>query len=145
MHITYTPEDGDRQEWDFDPGRVRSSQAEMIERRFGGNWDAWAAGVQGGNMRARRVLLWYLICLQHPGLRFEDTPDFFADELLVEYSVKEITELRERILKANLDEERREMTLTALDIEMTKAMERESGKASSATSVTTGGLPSPLS
>lgn len=145
MHITYKPEDGDPQEWDFDPGRVRSSQAEMIERRFAGNWDTWAAGVQAGNMKARRVLLWYLTSLQHPGLRFEDTPDFFADELVVEYSVKEITEVRERILKANLDEDRREMTLTALDIEMTKAMERESGKAISPTSATTGGPPSPVS
>ena len=144
MHITYAPEDGDRQEWDFDAGRIRASVAEMIERRFGGNFDAWAAGVQSGSMKARRVLLWHLISLQHPGLRYEDVDDFFADELVVEYPVKELAEVRDRILKANLDEDRREMTLTALDIEMTKAMEREQGKATSPISATTGGPSSPV-
>ena len=140
MHITYSPEDGDRQEWDFNPDRVRQSVAEVIERRFGGTWDEFKAGVQSGSMRARRALLWHLLSLQHPTLRYEDTPDFFAGELKVQFSVTELTELRELTLKANLSAEKREMALTAIDFEMSEAMAREeSGKVSSEISAANGG------
>lgn len=140
MHITYSPEDGDRQEWDFNPDRVRQSVAEVIERRFGGTWDEFKAGIQSGASRARRALLWHLLSLQHPTLRYEDTPDFFAGELKVQYSVTELTELRELTLKANLPEDKREMALSAIDFEMTEAMARgESGKANSEISGATGG------
>lgn len=142
MHITYTPEDGDRQEWDFDPGRVRASAAEIIERRFGGTWDEFQAGVQGGNIRARRAMLWHLMVQQHASLRLEDVPDFYADELVVQFSVKELTAIRDRLGKANLPADKREQAMAAIDVEMTEAMEREEGKAPSATSPGTGGTSS---
>lgn len=126
MFVTYKPEDGDVQRWRFDPGRVRASKAEMIEKRFGQNWDVWLANVQSGSMKARRVLLWHLLTLAHNGLRFEDVPDFFADELLVEHSVDELTEIRDRVAKSTkIPEEQRDMMLDALDVEMTEAMDRE--------------------
>ena len=133
MHISYKPDDGDEQEWDFDPGRVRASVAEMIERRFGENYDAWQAGIQSGNIKARRVMLWHLLTLEHPRLRFEDVPDFYADELRVQFSVAELTLIRDRLQRANLSEDKREQALAAIDLEMTEAMEREEGKAQSAT------------
>jgi len=135
MHISYTPppEEGDEQEWDFDPGRVRASVAEMIERRFGENYDAWQAGIQSGNIKARRVLLWHLLSLEHPRLRFEEVRDFYADEVKVQFSVAELTAIRDRLQRANLSEDKREQALAAIDLEMTEAMEREEGKAQSAT------------
>jgi len=135
MHISYTPppEEGDEQEWDFDPGRVRASVAEMIERRFGENYDAWQAGIQSGNIKARRVLLWHLLSLEHPRLRFEEVRDFYADEVKVQFSVAELTTIRDRLQRANLSEDKREQALAAIDLEMTEAMEREEGKAQSAT------------
>jgi len=139
MHITYAPEDGDRQEWDFDPDRVRSSLAEMIERKYGETWDQFCVGVQSGNMRARRVLLWHLLRLEHPALRYEDVPDFYASEVKVQYSVAELNEFRDRLQKMHLPENQRDMAMAALDVEMTSAMEREEGKAPSATSDPTGG------
>jgi hypothetical protein len=145
MRITYAPEDGDRQEWDFDPDRVRSSLAEMIERKYGETWEQFCAGVQSGNMRARRVLLWHLLRLEHPALRYEDVPDFYASELKVQYSVAELNDIRDRLQKMHLPETQRDSAMAALDVEMTSAMEREEGKAPSASSVTTGGLPSPPS
>ena len=128
MHVSYTPSnpaDGDRQAWDFDPGRVRASEAEVIEKRSGVRWETFLADVRGGSIKARRVLLWHLLRRAHPGLKFEDTPDFYADELVCTYSYVELARMRERVLKANLDAETREEVTTALDIEMTDAMARE--------------------
>lgn len=126
MQITYTPEGStDRQTWSFDHGRVRASAAEMIEKRFGDNWDAFVAGVQSGNMRARRVLLWHLMTQAHPGLKFEDVPDFFADEVKVEFTTAELTAIRARMEKAKVAEDVRERTLAAIDTELAEAAVRE--------------------
>lgn len=128
MRIAYTPKspaDGDPQTWEFNPGRIRASEAEAIEKRYGGRWEAFLADVKGGSMRARRVLLWHLLRTAHPALKFEDTPDFYADELLCTYSYDELVAMRERVLKANLDADSREQVLTALDIEITEAMSVE--------------------
>ncbi len=125
MHVTYTPEDGDRLEWDVELGRIRAGEAEMMERRYGDTYEAWTIGVQRGAINARRVLLWHLLRLAHPTFRWEDVPDFYADELLVEYSVKELTGMRDRVAKASMEPREREQAMAALDVEITKAMERE--------------------
>lgn len=157
MHVIYKPErpeDGDRQEWDFTAGRVRASQAEQIERKFGGTWNEFQAGVWQGSMRAYKVMLWHLFNLTHPGYRFEDLPDFMSDELEVSYSVAELTKLRESIGQSSLPADQREMLLAGIDRQMTEAMEREGataapggepevGKAPSPTSSTDGGSPLP--
>lgn len=148
MHVTYAPEDGDRQEWNFKPGRVRASEAQVLERQFGENWDNFAAGVQSGNMRARGVLLWHLLRRDHPMLKFVDVPDFYADELKVEFSVDELVPLREKLQKATLPEGQLEKMLAALDLELSEAMEREAaqaevGKAPSPMPKTDGGTSSP--
>lgn len=125
MHVTYRPEGDAEQRWEFDPTRVRASKAEMIEKRFGESWDVFLASIQQGSMRARRVLLWHLLTLAHPGLRFEDAPDFFADELLVEYTVAELNEIRTRVASKMPAGEEREQVLTLLDSEITEAMARD--------------------
>ncbi|GIH29096.1 hypothetical protein Aph01nite_74060 [Acrocarpospora phusangensis] len=123
MYITYTPEEtGQAQRWTFDPTKIRASEAEIIEKRYGQNWDAWQAAVQSGNMRARRVLLWHLLKREHLSLRWEDTPDFLAGEVLVEHSVAELQAIRDRVAKANLPDDQREQIFTALDAEITDAM-----------------------
>ncbi|MFC7380894.1 hypothetical protein [Sphaerisporangium rhizosphaerae] len=125
MFVTYKPEDGDEQRWEFNPKRVRASKAEMIEKRAGENWDAWLASLQSGNMRARRVLLWHLLTVDHPTFRWEDVPDFYASELMVEHSVAELTEIRDRVTKAKLPADQVDQILSALDGEIASAMERE--------------------
>ncbi len=125
MFVTYRPEDGDERRWTFDPKRVRASKAEMIEKRAGENWDAWLVSVQAGNIRARRVLLWHLLTLEHHGMRFEDTPDFYAGELVIEHSVSELLDMKDRIMKASLPDEQRDQVVAALDIEIADAMLRE--------------------
>jgi len=128
MLVTYTPEDGDRQTWEFNPGRVRQSETEIIEKRYGKTYEAFKEGVTSGDSRARRVLLWHLLRRDHHTLRFEDTPDFFMDELVVEYSRDEMLDLRDRIVKANLPEDERTDILAALDLELGDVVDGE-GKA----------------
>lgn len=106
----------------------------MISTQFGGSYDEWKMGVQKNEPKARRALLWYLMTLEHPKLRFADTPDFFDDELAVEYSSKELTELRAKVEKSTLAN--KDTVLSALDTEFEEALERETrqplpGKASS--------------
>lgn len=125
MFVTYRPADGDEQKWEFDPDKVRASQAELIEKRAGVSFDTWHNQVRSGGVKARRVLLWHLICRTHHTLRYEDTPDFALGELLVEHSAQELLVLRDRLQKANLPEEDRQQAETALDIEITEAMVRE--------------------
>lgn len=147
MFVTYAPEDpadGDRREWTFKTGRIRASEAQVLERQFGANWDNFALGVQQGNMHARRVMLWHLLRREHPMLRYDDVPDFFTDELTVEFSVEELTPLREQAAKAALPEVQREQLMAAIDLAMSEAMAREDaqaelGKALSPTSPTNGG------
>lgn len=147
MFVTYRPEDGTEQRWTFDPRRVRASKAEMIEKRAGEPWDAWQAAVLAGKMRARRVLLWHLLTVDHPTLRWEDVPDFYAGELLVEYSVVELAEIRGRVAQAEIPVEQRDQVLAALDTAITEATKREAaaaepeGKAPSPTAGS--GTPSP--
>jgi hypothetical protein len=130
MFVTYTPADGDEQRWEFDPGRVRQSEAEIVEKRYGATYDKWRQAIVTGEAKARRVLLWHLLRRDHHTMRYEDTPDFYMDELVVTHSHGELLTLRDRVLKANLPEEEREAVLAALDIEITEAMAGEDeGKA----------------
>jgi hypothetical protein len=68
MQVTYKPEDaevGSERVWDFDPNRIRAARAEMIEKRYGQRYSEWIKNVQAGEVRARRVLLWHLLSLEH--------------------------------------------------------------------------------
>lgn len=132
MFVTYAPEGGDEQRWDFDPGKVRASKAEMIEKRFGDSWDKWLAAVQQGGMKARRVLLWHLLTVDHPTLRAEDVPDFYAGEVTVEHNVAELRDIRERVLKANIAEDEKEQVIVALDVQISDAIAAEEKAAEAA-------------
>lgn len=129
MIVTYSPEGGESRQWHFDPDRVRQSEAEMVEKRYGRTYDQWRQAVIQGDSKARRVLLWHLLRREHHTLRYEDTPDFYTGELKVEFSRGELLTIRDRVMKANLSDEEREQILTALDIEITDAIGDEEGKA----------------
>lgn len=126
MHVTYMPESGDIRKWKFDASKVRSSKAEMIERRFGESWLQWKQAVQTGNMRARRVLLWHLMTTDHPGFRWEDTPDFLDDELLVEFDVAELHAYRSAVERTgSLSADDKADMLAVIDDEIAVATKRE--------------------
>lgn len=120
MIIVYSPEGGDKQQWEFAPGKVRSTEVERIEKRYPGGddvgyWPTFLADVNKGSVTARRVLLWHLIRRDHPTLRWEDTPDFYADELSVVMSLTELVEIRDRVSRDKaIDAEIREQAIDAL-------------------------------
>jgi len=124
MYVTYKPEGSPEQRWEFDPSRVRSMEAELIEKRYGKSWDQFRGDVQSGSMKARRVLLWHLLRRDHHTLRFEDVPDFYAGEFLVEHSVDELAAIKDKLLKADLPDDDRQQMLTAIDMEIAEAVAR---------------------
>lgn len=125
MLVTYTPEDGSEpQTWTWTPGRTRVSEAAIVEKVHGKSWEMFAAEVQQGSAAARRVLLWHLQRRAHPMLRFEDAPDFYADELVIEYDATELRAMRDGVATAPLTTAEREVALAALDREIAEAEAR---------------------
>lgn len=146
MIVTYTPEGEEKQEWSWDPDKVRVVEGELIEKRFGDTYDKFKAAVQAGSIKARRVLLWHLLKRAHPTLRLEDV-DFVAGDLKVELSRNELEQLRSRLEKhKGMDEGERERMLAALDSEIETAPSGGSeGKALLGTSGDATGSPLPNS
>lgn len=124
MYVIYQPEGGDLQTWEFDPARVRSQRAIQIEKHAGKTWEEWLAAVQTGQMRARRVLLWHLTSTDHPTLRWEDTPDFYAGELEVHHSPDELREMIRQAKKAShtIPEDQYTIAMAALERELGEAI-----------------------
>ena len=131
MIVTYTPEGEEAQRFEFIPDKVRANEAELIEKRFGGTFTEFRAGVTQGNVKARKVLLWHLLKRTHHTLRYEDVPDFAIGELVCENDRRELAEMRDRIAKSN--HPRREELMSALDVEIEDAPEagEPAGKAES--------------
>lgn len=102
MFFKYMPEDGEAQEWWFDPNKVRSQEAEAIEKRTGWDWGEFGFHLLKGSALARRALLWTYLRRTHHVLRFEDV-DFALSEVELEYSLEEVEALRAEADKS-LDE-----------------------------------------
>lgn len=127
MKVEYKVGEGDVQVFAFVPDQVTQSQAELVEKRFGASWDDFLQAVRGGNAKARKVLLWHLLRATHHTLRYEDVPDFRMGDVKVSFDYDELMEIRDRVLKAGLSEEDREAVLTALDIDITEALDAPEG------------------
>lgn len=151
MLVTWTPEDGSKQEWTFVPGKVPASRGQIIEKLSGRDYDDWRTEVlDGSSLLGRRVLLWHLQSLTHPTIRFDDV-DFLPDELTVEAQVADYLWMREIVasgmLGTGMTEADRADRIAMLDtlIEGAAARESDSGKAGSPTSSGTTDPPSPTS
>lgn len=151
MFLTYRPDGGDEQRFEFRPKRVRSTRAEMIEKRYGqlagiknATWDQFKLAVQQGSASARRVLLWHLLSTQHPNLKIDDV-DPFEDEVELEYSKSELLEVREVLSSTpSIPEADLTLMLAKLDMDIMTAPEDGSeGKAPSKTSAADTGSPLP--
>jgi hypothetical protein len=96
VKLIYTPGDGDRQEFVYTPGKIRTAEAEMLERRTGMTWGDFNQALARGSILARRALLWHFLRKVHHTLRFEDV-DFALDELSLEFDKEELGRLRKSI------------------------------------------------
>lgn len=96
MFVTHTPEDGDKQEWEFRPGQVRHGEMVMVENRAGTPWPNWLQNIKMGSGPARIVLIWHLLRREHPGVRWEDVErSVVDDDITVELSVDELERNRQ--------------------------------------------------
>lgn len=128
MLVTYRPEDNadGAKEWEFDPDRVRQSDAEMIEKRSGmPSWTKWVEAIQAGSASARRVLLWYLMRVDHHTLRLEDVPDFYMGEVEIDYSLRDLQKLRGQVTDSSMDDASKASTLERLDLEIANRLGKE--------------------
>lgn len=144
MYVTYSPEGSEAPtRWEFRPGRLRLSRGAMIETRYARligeksvAIEQWRMAVLQNQASARRVLLWHLLDLDHPGrIKIEDV-DPISDELVVEASRPELEELRDALLSVPMDEGQRDLMLAAVDAQIAEAPDDEDapGKALSTSS-----------
>lgn len=139
MFVTYSPDGDEPRTWEFQPGRVKTSRCQLIERRMKDltgetrTYTQFQAEVQQGSAAARRVLLWHLLSTDHPTLRIEDV-DPLADELVVEHSRQELEEIRAAVAKSStVAEQDRTAMLEAIDAQIETARD-DGGKAPSSNS-----------
>jgi hypothetical protein len=137
MFVTYQPEGASSPlEREFQPGRIRESRAEMIERRYAKllgekfvPFEQWRMAVLQDGAAARRVLLWHVLSIDHPTVRIEDV-DPYRDELIVQASKSELGELRETLASAGgMDDAQRETMLAMVDAQIEAAPDDGMGKA----------------
>lgn len=114
MKVTYTPEDGEPQVFDYNPNKLLSAEREALEKRTGMSFQAFSMGVLRGHSLCRRALLHVLLKRQHPGISYDDV-DFRWDELTVEMTKGEITLFVERIREKGGDEDLAEAMLKEYD------------------------------
>lgn len=127
MLVEFQPEGEPVQSWNFDAGRLLGSAAERIEEVYGDNFDRWSVDLRSGRFKARKVLLWHLQTLAHPGLQYRDMPDFRVDELLVSYTSAELTKIREVTAsgKVPYTEQERTEKLAFIDMQIAEVLAKE--------------------
>lgn len=132
MIITFTPTDserGDPHVWEFDPKRVLSDEAELIERHWGNPWDHFVANAKMGSTAARKLLLWHLMRRDHPGnyVNLKDVPAFYTGEVVVEQGSAELVDMKASIMKRAKTLTADELTdwLALWQVQYDEALERE--------------------
>lgn len=116
MKVTYEDDNGNKTTWDYRPSKIRQTEAELMERKWGGDWDALNKAILSGSAKARRVLLWHAMRKDHPVLRWEDVPDFAMGQVSVEFDAEELADIREAIVKnKSMDDATRNDALAVLD------------------------------
>lgn len=114
MKVTYSPEDGDEQTFDYNPNKLLSAEREALEKRTGKSFQEFSLGVIRGNALCRRALLHVLLKRQHPTLSFDDV-DFCWDELTVEMTKGETTLMVERLREKKGNDDMIEALLSQYD------------------------------
>lgn len=136
MKLTLTQDDGSLQEYDFQPTRLMSPEAEAIEDAGGPAWttfEQFGRKFMSGSQRAYRVALWVCMKRAQPGIRLSDV-SFRVDQLTVAYSDEETRRIREAIeADPDLDEDQRDNLLGLIgegeEVEADPALAAQGGQA----------------
>ncbi len=105
MHVTWNPEyGGEVIELEFKPDDdLMSKEAADIETQFGAPIEQSINELRMKRVKARRLLLWWMLRQNHRRLAFKDIPDFRLRQLTVEMDVEELRELWKRLLQTKMD------------------------------------------
>lgn len=99
MLLIYTPESGERREWQFQPYEAWSFETELVESVGGQmwiSWDGFLSLLRVDNTKAKRALLWVMLRRDKPDLRFVDLVTK-AKEITIGLDVDERADLRRRL------------------------------------------------
>lgn len=114
MLITYAPDEGDKQEWQFKGRTLMATEAEAIEKVTGIDWGEFSGRLMAGSPTAKRGLLWALLKREEPTLRFSAC-DFPIGSVEVELDEEEKADLRAAVRRSpSLTEEQRREALAQL-------------------------------
>lgn len=91
--VIYTPKDGERHEWDFDPRKLLTPERIALEKATQMSWGDFKAAIARDNTVAWQALLWVLLKRSDGPLRLEDVS--FCDEE-IEVSISD-SEKRETV------------------------------------------------
>lgn len=143
MLITYKPKGTTKaRTWNLQPDDLYEVRCEFIERRYAkligeksAAFEEWRMAVLREQASARRVLLWHLLDLDHPGkIKIEDVNPR-RGELKVEATKSELVELRATLENVGgMDDMQRELMLAQVDAQIAAAPADDEGKAPSPTS-----------
>lgn len=86
--VIFTPKDGDRHEWDFDPRKLLTPERIAIEKATQMAWGDFKAAIARDSTVAWQALLWVLLKRSEPTLRLADV-SFCDDEIAVDVSDSE--------------------------------------------------------
>lgn len=129
MLVEYTP-DGQTEPttWTYTRNKVMSKRGEMIERVYGDTFERWNVALVQGSARARRVLLWHLIGMEHPRLKYADLDDYRTDQLVLRFDSSELKGMRDNVgSDKKMSEDERDAMTGYLHAEYVAAMRRELG------------------
>jgi hypothetical protein len=119
VKLIYRPEDGPAEEYDFEPAKLMSAEAEAVEDLKGAPWDSFeefGALFLKGNARAHRAALWVMKRRKEPGLDFADL-SYPLGALKITFTDDESARFVESI-RANpdLDDTQKDYLIKTLDL-----------------------------
>jgi hypothetical protein len=85
MDFIYTPEGADEKRWEWAPGRIPSTDAEIIERRTGMLFPEWSKACAEGSMLAQHAFIFVQLRKDNPSLEWAQVV-FTADEVRFEFT-----------------------------------------------------------
>lgn len=97
MILTFTPDEGEKQEWRFRGDKLMTTEAEAVEKVTGMSYAEFGERLLQGNPTARRAVVWVLRKRTEPTLRFGEV-DFPMGALQLDFEDEEKAEMREAIL-----------------------------------------------
>ena len=117
MILIYSPSDGERREFQWNPGKLLSPEAEAIEDVGGRTWDSFqefGAKFMKNNIKALRAALWIMLKRENPRLKFDDVT-VAVDEIDFTFDDQEMSKIREALETENIDEDQKIELISRLD------------------------------